>query len=66
MDDTYARPVDAGIKPTYQDMELGHKGVTKLAGPDFGDEAEKLRKTMAHPNEADVAMQNLLDKNGKR
>jgi hypothetical protein len=67
MDDGKVAPVDAGIKPNFQDMETIHKNKEKVTGEGgWGDEGERLRRTMAHPNEADTAMSNLLDKNGKR
>lgn len=67
MDGNYASPKDVSSTPNFQDMETLHKDKPKVTGQGgFGDESANIRKTMAHPNEADVAMQNMLDKNGRR
>ena len=64
--DTKINPVDPGINPNFEDMEMIHKNKPVVSGEEVGQDASKFSRKLEHPNEADVSMQRLLDSNGKR
>lgn len=55
---------DSGIRPVFQDMELAHKGKSTVEGPAI-EVNPNYRVKLEHPNEADVTMTRLIDRNGK-
>lgn len=59
------KPVDPGFNVTFQDTELMHKGQNTPPSTDETN-GNHIRKVVSHPNEADVALQNLHDAGEKR
>lgn len=57
--------VDLKEEITFQDMELNGKDKPLVKGEALTGESDKIRREMAHPNEADVVMGRMIDANGK-
>lgn len=59
------KPVVNTANAEFQDMEFG-AGKPRVTGEPITGESAKFRRVLDHPNEADVAMQRMLDSNGKQ
>lgn len=56
--------VDALPKAVFQDMEMAHKNKSTVTGPSI-EVNPNYRIKLEHPNQADVTMTRLIDRNGK-
>lgn len=62
--DTKQKSQDAGIDVSFQDMDF-HQGHELVTGPSLGKDNTKVYRKLEHPNQADVALQRIVDANGQ-